>query len=242
MTEGQRERSVDDGLVLAGVSSAISDVLIIDGVNLAVRTGEFCGLVGRNGAGKTTLLRTIMGQVRLRSGNVTFRGRDIGNMKRWSRCGLGIGYMPEHRGLVPDLTVRENVLVPAWANRLSNAKERLALVYEYVPELREVENRRATQLSGGQQKLVALGRALLAGEKLILLDEPTEGVAPVLAARLIEVLANIRSLGISALIAESNEGSVEGAVDRLYEIERGVVTSVGAHKSNSDAEEPSRGA
>jgi len=211
-------------LEVDGVSASINGIGIITDASLSVGEREFCGLVGRNGAGKTTLLRTIMGQVELQGGEIKVDGTDLRRITRWGRAALGIGYMPENRGLVPELSVWENVMVPAWSNKIGKPAERMEVIYRYIPELEKLTRRRATQLSGGQQKLVALGRALMAGRKLVLLDEPTEGVAPVLARRLIEVLQGIRELGVSALIAESNETSIIAAVDRLYEIERGAVS------------------
>src|SRR3954447_2606014 len=114
------------------------------------------GLVGRNGAGKTSLMRTVMGHLPAIGGSVRFHGQDLALLPRHARAALGIGYMPEDRGLVPELSVEENILVPVWASRALPERERLALVYEVLPELREMRSRRALLLSGGQQKLVAL--------------------------------------------------------------------------------------
>ena len=153
------------------------------------------GLIGRNGAGKTTLMKSIMGLLKQSSGTIAFDGADLLAAKTHARTRLGIGYMPEDRRLIPDLTVEENVLVPAWAAHLADAAARLEKVYRLIPELREFAPRKGSQLSGGQQKLVALGRALMCGTRLLLLDEPFEGVAPALAQRLAEVVARPEARG-----------------------------------------------
>ncbi len=133
--------------------------------------------------------------------------------------------MPEDRRLIPELTVQENVLVPAWANHDEDAAERLDFVYGILPEVQQFAPRRALQLSGGQQKLVALARALMCGRRLLLLDEPFEGVAPALARRLVEAIAALRATGVSVLLSESDYVHSGDLIDRLYVIERGVVTA-----------------
>jgi branched-chain amino acid transport system ATP-binding protein len=129
--------------------------------------------------------------------------------------------MPEDRRLVPDLTVEDNILVPAWATRVAEPAARLRSAYAVLPELRPLAGRRASQLSGGQQKIVALARALTCGGRLLLLDEPLEGVAPALADRIAEVIADVRRLGVSALVAESDAKLLGRLFDQVYVIERG---------------------
>jgi branched-chain amino acid transport system ATP-binding protein len=131
-------------------------------------------LVGRNGAGKTTLMRSIMGHLAPRQGTIRFGGEDLAALPRHARAGLGIGYMPEDRGLVPQLTVEENILLPLWVAKGVDRKARMDFVYEVIGELVTMRDRKALLLSGGQQKLVALGRALAIGTKCLLLDEPFE--------------------------------------------------------------------
>jgi branched-chain amino acid transport system ATP-binding protein len=211
-------------LRLDGVSVSIGAVTILRAVNLSVAAGEFAGLIGRNGAGKTTVLRTIMGLLRPAAGSLEFLDRDLAALPTHRRAGLGIGYMPEDRRLVPALSAEENILLPAWAGNAYDAPARLAQIYQTIPELTALRPRRALQLSGGQQKLVALGRAMMAGRKLLLLDEPFEGVAPVLARRLAEVIAGLRQSGLSVILSESSMTHAHGLLDRVFTIDRGAVS------------------
>ena len=200
---------------------AIQSVEALRGLSLQVDRGRIVGLVGRNGAGKTTLLRAVMGHLKPSRGRMVFDGHDLATLPPHARAALGIGYMPEDRGLVPELTVEENILVPVWVNRSLREADRLALVYRVLPELREMRTRRALLLSGGQQKLVALARALAVGTRLLLLDEPFEGVAPVLSKRLGEVIAGLKGSEISVLIAQSDLNHSRRIVDSEVVIERG---------------------
>lgn len=197
---------------------------VLRDVCLALPKGTVAGLIGRNGAGKTTLMRAIMGVIRPAQGTIRIGGADLTQAPAHRRAKLRVGYMPEDRRLVPDLTVEENVLVPAWANGIADASSRLAWIYELIPEVSAFARRRALQLSGGQQKLVALARALMAGERLMLLDEPFEGIAPALAHRLVEVLHAIKAEGLSILLSESNYTHSVGLIDKLFVIERGAIT------------------
>jgi branched-chain amino acid transport system ATP-binding protein len=141
------------------------------------------------------------------------------------RAAHGIGYMPEDRRLVPEFTVEENIRLPTWSTRVDGVDERLEWIFGIMPEVARFASRRALELSGGQQKMVALARALMAGTRILLLDEPFEGLAPALARRLGEVLANLKTEGVSVLIAESNEVHVLDLLARAYRIERGVVAA-----------------
>ncbi|MEJ8845141.1 ABC transporter ATP-binding protein [Variovorax rhizosphaerae] len=200
---------------------AIQSVQALRGLSLDVGDGQMVGLVGRNGAGKTTLMRAVMGALKPSQGRIVFDGQDLAALPAHARASLGIGYMPEDRGLVPELTVEENILVPVWVNKSLVESERLALVYSVLPELKEMRSRRALLLSGGQQKLVALARALAVGTRLLLLDEPFEGVAPVLSKRLGEVIAGLKGSAVSVLIAQSDLNHSRRIVDAEVVIERG---------------------
>lgn len=212
-------------LDIRGLNVDIAGSPVLDDVALSIAQSAFVGLIGRNGAGKTTLMRAIMGLLTVRAGTLTFVDQDLRSVAPPRRAKLGIGYMPEDRRLVPELTVEENVLLPAWANNEPAIKERLDVVYTILPEVRDFAPRRASQLSGGQQKLVALARALTCGRRLLLCDEPFEGVAPALARRIVEAIAALRATGVSVLLSESDYVHSADLIDTLYVIERGVVTS-----------------
>jgi branched-chain amino acid transport system ATP-binding protein len=206
----------------------IQSVEALRGLSLTVPSGQMIGLVGRNGAGKTTLMRSVMGHLKARQGRVTLDGQDLLALPAQARAGLGVGYMPEDRGLVPELTVEENILVPVWVSKTLKQDERLALVYRVLPELLAMKDRKALLLSGGQQKLVALARALAVGTRLLLLDEPFEGVAPVLSKRLGEVIAGLKGSAVSVLIAQSDLNHARSLVDHEVVIERGATVPAAA--------------
>lgn len=208
-------------LKIETIDVSIQSVQVLRGFSLDVGSGQMVGLIGRNGAGKSTTLRSIMGHLPLTNGRITWDGEDLARMPRHARAALGIGYMPEDRGLVPELTVEENILVPLWAMKIADTAPRLEFVYHVLPELKEMSHRRALLLSGGQQKLVALARALTIGSKLLLLDEPFEGVAPALSARLSEVIAGLRGGDLSVLIAQSDLNHSKNLLDAEIVIERG---------------------
>jgi branched-chain amino acid transport system ATP-binding protein len=212
-------------LQIESLHVAIQSVEALRGLSLTVDSGHMVGLVGRNGAGKTTLMRSVMGHLKPRQGRIVFDGQDLLALPPHARAALGIGYMPEDRGLVPELTVEENILVPVWVSKTLVEAERLALVYRVLPELTEMRQRKALLLSGGQQKLVALARALAVGTRLLLLDEPFEGVAPVLSKRLGEVIAGLKGSQVSVLIAQSDLNHSRRIVDSEVVIERGAAVT-----------------
>jgi branched-chain amino acid transport system ATP-binding protein len=214
-------------LKIEDVHVSIQTVVALRGLSLTLESGRMVGLVGRNGAGKTSLMRTVMGHLRPTQGRILFEGQDLAALPAHARAGLGIGYMPEDRGLVPELTVEENILVPVWVNKRLDASQRLDLVYGVLPELLEMRTRRALLLSGGQQKLVALARALAVGTRLLLLDEPFEGVAPVLARRLSEVIAGLKGSEVSVLTAQSDLNHSRHLLDAEVVIERGANAAPG---------------
>ena len=208
-------------LQISSVHVTIASVQALRGFSLQVAAGSMVSLVGRNGAGKTSLMRTVMGHLPAASGSITLDGQDLGRLPRHARAGAGIGYMPEDRGLVPELTVEENILVPVWVSRTLKVKERLSLVYDVLPELSAIRDRRALLLSGGQQKMVALARALAVGTRLLLLDEPFEGLAPALSQRLSEVVGTLRGTNLAVLMSQSDLNHSRSLVDSEAVIERG---------------------
>ncbi|MBA1147126.1 ATP-binding cassette domain-containing protein [Ectothiorhodospiraceae bacterium WFHF3C12] len=210
-------------LSLRDVTASIARTTILNGVSLDVAGGQTAGLVGRNGAGKTTLMRAIMGLLAISRGEIRLDDHELTRMPPHQRAGIAVGYMPEDRRLVPNFTVKENILLPLWATGRGPDQNRLDWVFELMPEIAGSAERKAVTLSGGQQKLVALGRALICGKRLLLLDEPFEGVAPALARRLAEVIADLQSEGVTVVLSESDYTHSVGLLNRLFVIERGVV-------------------
>jgi branched-chain amino acid transport system ATP-binding protein len=211
------------GLRLEALEVRLRRLTILRGVTLEAPAGMVVGLIGRNGAGKTTTLRSIMGLVPLAAGEIALDGVRLRDLPPHHRPRLGIGYMPEDRRLVPALTVEENLLVPIWANGFTDGAARLAAVYDRIPLVRTLARRRAAYLSGGQQKLVALARALMVGRRVLLLDEPFEGLAPALADEVGAILAGALPPDLVVLVAESESRRVARLARRLYTIERGAI-------------------
>ena len=191
-------------LRLGDIKVTIKSFNILRGISLDIPAGALVGLVGRNGAGKTTTLKSVMGIVPVVGGSIQFEGEDLIEVPAHRRAQLGIGYMPEDRRLIGSLTVRDNILLPAWAGDLETADDRLDYIYRLMPELLPLVKRRASMLSGGQQKIVALARALMSGTKLLLLDEPFEGLSPGLGDKLGETIQQLQKDGLTVLLAESD--------------------------------------
>jgi branched-chain amino acid transport system ATP-binding protein len=210
-------------LAVRSLDVSIKSVRILRGVDLTLEDGKLGGLIGRNGAGKTTLMRALVGALAPTAGSVELDGKRLGGVAAHQRTRLGVGYMPEDRRIIPQLTVEENVLIPAWATGIPDAAARLARIYAQIPEVAVIRQRKGLQLSGGQQKLVALARALMTGTRLLLLDEPFEGVAPVLAARLAEVIASLRDRGLSVILSESDLSHSKHLLDVVFPIDRGQI-------------------
>jgi len=204
---------------------------VLRSLSLEVPAGGIVGLVGRNGAGKTTTLRSIMGLVPVVSGNVILDGQELVRLPPFERGRLGIGYMPEDRRLIGSLTVKDNLLVPAWGQGRRDADERWDAVATLLPEVAALGRRQASQLSGGQQKLVALGRALFCAHRLLLLDEPMEGVSPALSARMAEVVRAFQATkaDLTVLVAESDVNRVRLLTGHIATIERGEVVPTPEH-------------
>jgi branched-chain amino acid transport system ATP-binding protein len=213
-------------LRVESITVAISAVTILRGLSLAVETGAIVGLVGRNGAGKTTTIRSIMGLTHLSSGRIDLDGNNLDGMSSYMRARLGIGYLPEDRRLVGALSVCDNLLIPAQASGVPNYDERLHWIFDLMPEVKEWSARRAITLSGGQQKLVALARAFVNGRKLLLLDEPFEGLSTALSRRLAQTIREFQQMehGVAVLVAESDLKRAAMLTRRAFVIERGEVT------------------
>jgi len=212
---------------LTDASVDIAGVPVLRGVSLTVPAGGRVALIGRNGAGKTTTLRALMGLLPLRGGRITIGGEDMTAVPAHHRARLGIGYAPEERRLFGSFTVEENLLLPAQVLKIDTIEinRRLEAVFALLPELRDLAPRKAAGLSGGQGKMVALGRALMVGSKAVLLDEPFQGLAPALALRYAEALKRLRGAlpNLAILITESNPELLRPLVEATYVIERGEV-------------------
>lgn len=207
------------------INVAIGPTLILRQVSLHIAAGEIVGLVGRNGAGKTTFMRAVMGLLPVVSGQLQFEGKDLAAQAAHRRTTLGLGYAPEERRLIPSLTVEQNILLPAWALNQPDLRDRLDRVWSIIPEIRDFGARKAMELSGGQQKLVAIARAMMTADKLLLLDEPFEGVAPALSKRIAEVVGELRAQGFSALLSGADLQHAERVTDRTYRMDRGAILS-----------------
>jgi len=199
---------------------------ILRSVSLTLGPGEAVCLVGRNGAGKTTTIDTIMGLLPSRSGRVRFKGQDVTRLAAYQRARLGIGYAPEDCGIFPDLSVEENFQITAWLGS-SAAVTADDQIFSIFPEIKAFLARRGLHLSGGQKKMLAITRALTLKPSVLLLDEPFEGLAPVVVTRFIEAVRAIKALGVSVLIAESHVQNAGRIADRLYAIDRGEIIFAG---------------
>jgi branched-chain amino acid transport system ATP-binding protein len=199
------------------------DSHVLQGISLEVGPTQCVALLGRNGVGKTTTLRTILGLTRARIGQVTFKDRDITRQPTYRIVRSGIAYVPENRGIFASVTVDEHLRMAFSATRGRLARKPAEYVYELFPRLAERRNSLGGQLSGGEQQMLAIGRALVAGPDLMVLDEPSEGLAPVIIARLEEVLNGIKASGIPILLVEQNYHLATRLADRVYVLGQGRV-------------------
>lgn len=210
------------------VDVSIAKIPILRAINFSLNAGETIALIGRNGAGKTSLLRAIMGFMTVTSGSISLDGKPLDGVKAHERPRLGIGYAPEDRRLFSTFTIEENIRLPAEVMKLGEAEitRRLERIYAVLPELADLRQRPAAGLSGGQGKMAALARALMVGSRVILLDEPFQGLAPVLANRYAAALRALRDShpDIALLITESNPSLLRNFAGRAYAIERGEVS------------------
>ena len=209
-------------LKVESLQVTIKGFVILRGVSLEIPPGGLVGLVGRNGAGKTTTLKGIMGLTSVTGGTITLDGADLVQVPGHKRAQLGIGYMPEDRRLIGALTVEDNILMPAWVTGRTDDRKRLDYIYEIMPEVPPLARRRASTLSGGQQKMAALARAVMTGTKLLLLDECFEGLSPATGEKFAGTIQRLQRDGTAVLIAESDNKRL-AFVKRIYTIERGEI-------------------
>ena len=224
------ERASGDGVILKldDVHTYYGSIHALKGISIDVREGEIVTLIGANGAGKSTTLRSINGLNHPRKGTIFFGGRDITQEPPHEVVKMGISQSPEGRKLFPRMSVRENLEMGAFQRRdRANFKEDLDRVYSLFPRLAERKNQKAGTMSGGEQQMCAIGRALMSGPKLVLLDEPSMGLAPVIVAQVFELVRRVRAEGYTVLIVEQNVQQVLKIVDRAYLLEVGRIKAAG---------------
>jgi branched-chain amino acid transport system ATP-binding protein len=215
-------------LSLVDVSAGYSSFRALFGVSLEVGAGETVGVIGPNGAGKTTLMRVISGLVAPFAGAVTLEGRAIGGLPAHRIVEHGIAHVPENRRLFPRLTVEDNLRIGAFiASARDHFSEQLARVYDLFPRLRERKDQPAGTLSGGEQQMCAIGRALMSRPRLLLMDEPSAGLAPLVVQQVFELIRRIGAEGLTVLIVEQNVQQVLEVVDRAYVLEAGSIRLAG---------------
>ncbi len=221
------------GLILEGVSAGYGDTVVLDRISLRLTPGQTLAVLGRNGVGKTTLLATIMGHTRLLGGGIRFAGEEIAALPPYRRARLGIGFVPQEREIFPSLTVEENLTVAQRPGQWT-----LARVYDFFPSLAERRGNRGNQLSGGEQQMLAIGRALMGNPMLLLMDEPLEGLAPVIVDGLLAGLERLkREDDLALLLVEQHaQLALELAQDAIV-LDRGVIVFTGASRELREAPE-----
>ncbi len=216
-------------LKLDDVHTYYGDSHILQGISLEVAAGQAVSLLGRNGAGKTTTITTIIGLTPPRAGTITFKGHDITRAAPHAIARLGMGLVPQGRRIFPNLTVRENITLAARpGSRPNNARWTLDRIYQTFPILRARANHWGNQLSGGEQQMLAIARALATNPDLLLLDEPSEGLAPLIVAEIGRILADLKHQGLSILLVEQHVAMALAVADRVYVMNKGRIVFAGA--------------
>jgi branched-chain amino acid transport system ATP-binding protein len=213
-------------LDLENVNAFYGESHILHGVSLTVREREVVCLLGRNGAGKTTTVLTIMGYLKPRRGRISYNGRDIATLPPYAIARLGFGFVPQERGIFPSLTVRENLTVFARAGRQS--RWTLDSVYDLFPNLKARDGNLGFQLSGGEQQMLSIARALMLNPTLLLLDEPSEGLAPMIVAEIVKVLKRLKTEGLAILLIEQNLHAALAVADRHHVMNKGEICFTGS--------------
>jgi branched-chain amino acid transport system ATP-binding protein len=229
----------DNLLQLAGVHTHIGAYHILHGVNLEVPRGRLTMLLGRNGAGKTTTLRTVMGLWHASAGSITFAGRDITQLATPQIAGLGIAYVPENMGIFADLTVKENMLLAARAAKTADAIDdaRLKWIFRLFPAVEKFWNHPAGKLSGGQKQMLAVARAIVEPRELLIIDEPSKGLAPAIINNMIEAFAELKASGVTILLVEQNINFAKRLGDTVAVMDNGQVVHAGSMKELAEDEE-----
>jgi len=215
-------------LKLENLNAGYGDLKVLYDLSLHVEKGEVVSLVGSNGAGKTTLLQIISGIVPINSGTITFEGRDLLKVPSHERVELGIAHIPQGRGIFGTLTVKENLIIGAYTKRVrKNVEKNMRIALDAFPILEERQDQMAGSLSGGQQQMLAIARALMMEPKILMLDEPSLGLAPILVEEVFNIISDVAKQGISILIVEQNLFQALGVADRGYVIETGRIVLEG---------------
>jgi branched-chain amino acid transport system ATP-binding protein len=215
-------------LELAGVSAAYLKAEILFGLDLDLADGEVVALVGRNGAGKSTLIKTVMGLQVRRSGSIRYDGQEISRLATHVIARLGIGYVPEERRVFGDLSIQENLEVGRQPPRQGAPSWTPEALFEIFPNLKELRHRAAGQTSGGEQQMLAIARTLMGNPRLVLLDEPSEGLAPVIVEQMAAAVGKLKREGLSVLLSEQNLRFAGAVADRAYVIESGHIRFSGS--------------
>ena len=218
-------------LQINDIHAGYGDLKVLFGVSLKVEAGEVVSLVGSNGAGKTTLLRVISGFVPITSGSIIFEGEDLLAKKSYHRADTGIAHIPQGRGILGTMTVKENLLMGAYTKRVADGiEENLEKSFKLFPILKEREKQIAGSLSGGQQQMLAIARALMMDPKLLMLDEPSLGLAPIVVEEMFEIIDNVAKTGVPILIVEQNLIQALALANRGYVMETGKIVREGNAK------------
>lgn len=225
-------------LELQHIDAFYGTIQAVFSVSLDVYEGEVVALLGRNGAGKTTVLRSIMGLAAVRSGRILLKGKDVTGLSPFQRARLGIGWVPQDRGIFPDLTVRENLLVAARPRK--GRQDPLTEILDLFPALTPLLNRKGGLLSGGEQQLLSIARALVSGPGILLLDEPTEGLAPVMVDAVRNLVLGLRKQGATILLAEQNLTFASQVADRGFVLQNGTVILSGSMEQCATSPEVAR--
>lgn len=213
-------------LQLENINTYYGESHVLRDISLRVRDGEVVCLLGRNGAGKTTTIHTIMGYLKARSGRILYGGREIGALPPYAVARLGVGFVPQERGIFPSLTVRENLTV--FARNRNGARWTLPRIYELFPVLRERERNLGFQLSGGEQQMLSIARALMLNPSFLLLDEPSEGLAPLIVREIVNVITKLKREGLSVLLVEQNLHTALAVADHHHVMNKGEIRFSGS--------------
>lgn len=217
-------------LDISNLQVSYGKIQALKGISLHINEGEIVTLVGANGAGKTTLLKTISGLLKPTAGEISYQGENLVGMKPFERVVAGLCQSPEGRGIFPGMTVYENLEIGKYArpDRKSEMDEDLEMVYHLFPRLKERAKQAGGTLSGGEQQMLSIGRALMSRPKLLLLDEPSMGLAPIFIAQIFEIISEIKKQGVTILLVEQNAAKALKVADRAYVLETGNITKEGA--------------